>query len=73
MKVSDMIQKLEQLKSEHGDLELYVFADHGQQLMRGYSVAYSYIDSLDEYMPEECHEDDLDEDCEHYKVVVIEG
>lgn len=73
MKVSEMIQKLEQVKSEHGDLELYVFADHGQQLMKGCSIGYSYIDSLDEYLPEECAEDDLDEDCEFYKVIVIEG
>lgn len=71
MIISEIIKKLEEAKSEHGDIPVYVFADHGQQVMEGCSVSYSYVDSLDEYMPEEVDEDDIDESSE--KVIVIEG
>jgi len=71
MKVSEMIKKLEDFKELEGDLEVYVVADHGQQPMKAFNTPYGFITSLEEYMPDEIHEDDIDEDS--IKVLMIEA
>ena len=47
MNISELIEELEEAKEEHGDLEVRVWADHGQACMPAYSVGPSWVD--DEY------------------------
>ena len=71
MIVSELIKKLEEFIDYQGDLEVYIVADHGQQPMKVIGTPYGFITSLEEYMPDEIHEDDIDEDS--IKVLMIEA
>ena len=44
MNISELIKELEELKEEHGDLEVRVWADHGQLCMDAYSVGIQWVD-----------------------------
>jgi len=59
MKVSEVISALEEQKRIHGDLEVIVYADHGQTGTRAYSVCPCYCDEDGETQPIEENEDDL--------------
>ena len=56
MKVSKLIKVLQDLESEHGDLQVRLQCDHGQELMRATGYGISYIEE-DDYLPEFCDEE----------------
>jgi len=59
MKVSALIEKLQELKQEHGDLTVRLWADHGQCSMSASNCGIGYIEGLEEYIAETLDEDDL--------------
>jgi hypothetical protein len=59
MKVSEVIEQLEEQKRIHGDLEVIVYADHGQTGTHVYSVCPCYCDEDGETQPIEEDEEDL--------------
>jgi len=50
MKISEVITALEEEKRIHGDVEVIVYADHGQMGARVYSVCPCYCDEDGETM-----------------------
>jgi len=71
MNISELIKELEELKEEHGDLEVRVWADHGQLCMDAYSVGIQWVDDEGETYAIEDIEDPLEEmDKDDYKAVV---
>lgn len=60
MQVSDLIKQLTQFQQEHGDLQVRVYADHGQMSMQADSPVLGYIEE-DCYSTEALHPDDADE------------
>ena len=67
MNISEVIEQFEKLKKKHGDINVHVNADHGQELMACTHICEAYIDSEREHMPE--YSDTETEDC---KIVVAE-
>ena len=60
MKISKLIDELTALKELHGDIEVRLQCDHGQELMRATWAGISYINE-DSYMPS--MSDEIDDDC----------
>ena len=73
MKVSDLIDKLEGLKEKHGDLTVRLNCDHGQFIMSPTYVGIGYIESLDEWLGESIHEDNIDAFASAAEVIVLEA
>lgn len=71
MKVNELIEQLEAVKKEHGNLPVYVWADHGQMGLSVGSATFSFIDEDGEPI----HEDDAAEygEDELTKGIVIDG
>jgi hypothetical protein len=44
MNISELIKDLEEALKDHGDLDVHVWADHGQQCMKAYSVGPQWVD-----------------------------
>jgi hypothetical protein len=51
MKLDQLIKELTELHAEHGDIEVRLQCDHGQELMKSTWAGVSYIDDDKEYMP----------------------
>lgn len=60
MKLSKLIEELTKLKNEHGDIDVRIQADHGQELMKATWAGISYINE-DSYMPSVS--DEIDDEC----------
>lgn len=60
MNISKLIKELNELKELHGDMQVRLQCDHGQELMSATWVGVSYI-SDDSYMPSVS--DDINDDC----------
>ena len=70
MKTSELIEELQEQLEKHGDLEVRVWADHGQQCMIAYAVGPHWVDDMGETYAEE----DLDDyEDELTKVLEIAG
>jgi len=50
MKLTKLIEDLTELKNEHGDIDVRIQCDHGQELMRATWAGVAYIDD-NSYMP----------------------
>lgn len=62
MKASQVIEELQNLIQKHGDLEVTVYADHGQMESGAYSVDLAYADEDRESInPEDVENYDHDE------------
>jgi hypothetical protein len=62
MLISDLIEELKEIKKAHGDLEVYVYADHGQDCTEAYAVGTQWVDEDGEtYAEEDLHEFEDDE------------
>lgn len=59
MKASEVIEELERLIEDNGDLEVRLNCDHGQELMSSTHIGVSSIEE-DEYMPEYGEEGEYD-------------
>lgn len=69
MNITQLITELTKLKAEHGDIDVRLQCDHGQELMRVTSAGVSYIDD-NSYMPSTS--DEIDDDC-NIKVIEIQA
>ena len=71
MKVSELIEELLELKELNGDIEVHVWADHGQNCMEAFAVGTQYVDTDGETLAEE----DLDKfnEDDYSKVIEIAG
>lgn len=69
MCTKQLLERIQKLQEEHGELNICIYADHGQQAEYVYSADIAYVDSDKEVI----HEDDMedyDED-ELEKVVMV--
>jgi len=69
MKVSNLIDELITLKELHGDIDVRLQCDHGQELMTASRAGVSYIND-DSYMP--TVSDEIDDDCD-IRVIEIQA
>jgi len=69
MKLTKLIEDLTKLKDEHGDVNVRLQCDHGQELMNATWAGVAYI-SDDSYMPS--MSDEIDDDC-NIKVIEIQA
>ena len=69
MIASKLIEELTKLKEEHGDVDVRLQCDHGQELMLCTGIGISYIDN-DSYMPSVS--DEVDDECD-IKVIEIQA
>jgi len=53
MNITEIIEALEEIREKHGDLEVHVWADHGQKCTEVWSVTETYVDSEGETIAEE--------------------
>ena len=53
MKISELIERLEKEKSEHGDLYVTVYADHGQSNESAHHITIQLVDE-----DGECYDED---------------
>lgn len=60
MKLSELLASLNELKNKHGDINVRIQADHGQELMNSTWVGVSYINE-DTCMPSTS--DEIDDIC----------
>ena len=67
MKISKIIEELQSIQEDYGDLEVRLNCDHGQELMSSTFIGVVSIESND-YMPEYGDENDYD-----IKVVEIQA
>lgn len=68
MKISEIIEELERLHEDHGDLQVRLNCDHGQELMLSTHIGIASIDNDQDYMPEYGDENEYD-----IKVVEIQA
>lgn len=68
MKISEVIKELQGIIDSHGDLQVHLNCDHGQELMNANWVGVSSIESDQDYMPEYGDENEYD-----IKVVEIQA
>lgn len=61
MLISDLIKELEEVKKIHGDLPVYVYADHGQDCTSAFSIDTQWVDKDGETYAEEDLDDYKDE------------
>ena len=69
MKVKELIALLREFDA---DQEVYVYADHGQTLLRSGFVVTGYVNEIT-WMPDEIPCEEVEDNDSTYKVVVIEG
>ena len=69
MNISELIAELEELKTIHGDLQIHVWADHGQSCTKAYSVGMQHIDEDFEVYAD----DDLDDVTDFTQIIEIAG
>ena len=60
MKVSELITELQKFMDIQGDLDVKIYADHGQVHMNVYQVALTFTEDKSEYMSEAINPDDAD-------------
>lgn len=60
MKLTKLIADLTELKNKHGDIDVRIQTDHGQELMNATWAGISYINE-DSYMPSVS--DEIDDEC----------
>lgn len=71
MKTSEMIQELQKSLAEHGDLDVRVWADHGQQALTAYQISCTFVDNEgQEYDDEDAKEY---EQSDVFQNIVISG
>lgn len=70
MRISELIEQLQETLESDGDLEVRLQADHGQCVMRATWSGVSYIED-DSYMAEAVADEDRDES--HIKVCEIQA
>ena len=61
MKVSELIVELQRFMDIQGDLDVKIYADHGQTHMNADQVALAFTEDKSEWMSEAIHPDDADE------------
>ena len=61
MKVSELIVELQRFMDIQGDLDVKIYADHGQTHMNVDQVALAFTEDNEAYMSEAVHPDDTDE------------
>lgn len=59
MRVSELIVELQKFLNIQGDLDVKLYADHGQVHMSVNQVALAFTEDKTEYMSEAVHEDDV--------------
>ena len=69
MKLTKLIEDLTKLEKEHGDIDVRLQCDHGQELMRATWAGVAYIND-DSYMPS--MSDEIDDEC-NIKVIEIQA
>lgn len=69
MLISELMEELRLIESEHGDIEVRANCDHGQQCMSVFSTSIMYIEDSDSSMPEYSSEPEDD----YIKVVEIQA
>lgn len=70
MKASELIKHLEECINEHGDLDVRLYADHGQCSMSAEGVGLSYIEE-DSYMADTLNPEDLGGYDDYIEVIEI--
>lgn len=60
MRVSELIVELQKFLSIQGDLDVKMYADHGQFHMNVYQVALAFTEDKSEYMSEAVSEEGVD-------------
>ena len=71
MTLNELIEKLQQLQAEgYGELNVYLWADHGQTPSRVHCTGLSYIES-EGYIEDFIHPDDLEDYPDAIPVVEI--
>lgn len=61
MKVSELIAELQRFMDTQGDLDVKIYADHGQVHMNAGEVNLSYTEDKEEWMSEPVNPDDAEE------------
>lgn len=62
MRVSELIVELQKFLNIQGDLDVKMYADHGQVHMNVDQVALAFTEDKSEYMSEAVNEEDVDGD-----------
>lgn len=71
MNISELIEELIELKEEHGDLDVTVWADHGQWNMKASAVGVQFRDENGDCVGEEDLDDEEEGFCrEDYEKVI---
>lgn len=70
MKVSELINELQEFQKEYGDLPVVINADHGQVHMKATYVLHTHTEDLSEYMSEPVALEDVDG---HQAVCEVQG
>jgi len=67
MKLIDFIKELEELRTEHGDdIQVRVWADHGQTSMAVCGAGAQVVEDATEYMGETIAKEDFEESPDDY-------
>jgi hypothetical protein len=72
VKVSELLVELEELKAAYGDLDVHVWADHGQQCTDSFSCGIQWVDKDGDVTCEEDLDDPEEELCKEDYTQVIE-
>lgn len=70
MKIKELIEILQEQDQE---LEVVVYADHGQTPMKAWAANETHVEDLNQYMMEEIADEDLEEYDDPVKVFCISG
>ena len=73
MNISELIKDLEEVKEEHGDLDVRVWADHGQWCMKAFAVGPQWVDENGDTVCQEDIDDGEYEADDFIRVVEIAG
>ena len=75
MKIRELIRELQSALEKHGDLEVAVWADHGQTCQNAWAVGVQFRDNDGETVTEEDLDDPEEELCrdDFQKVLEIAG
>lgn len=68
MRISELIESLNETIKEHGDIDVKLHCDHGQYVMNATWSGVSYVDESekDSYMADAVDEEDMHEGCVKY-------
>ena len=72
MNISELIEDLQRVQQEHGDLEVRVWADHGQQCMSAWAVGTQWVDEDNETVADEDLNNPEEELCKEDYTLVLE-